>query len=77
MQELDERGADASCKTAFVLALLRCLSAEGHRTLVFSQSKVMLNILEVRTQQASARQSWLNLFYGQHTTPRVAPVAAC
>ncbi|GFR41048.1 hypothetical protein Agub_g1691 [Astrephomene gubernaculifera] len=45
-RELERRGADASCKTAFVLALLEQLHAEGHRTLIFSQSKVMLSILE-------------------------------
>ncbi|MEW5317269.1 MAG: hypothetical protein WDW38_008580 [Sanguina aurantia] len=46
MKELEQRGADASCKTAFVLAMLPVLFAEGHRTLIFSQSVVMLNILQ-------------------------------
>ncbi|MEW5301956.1 MAG: hypothetical protein WDW36_004779 [Sanguina aurantia] len=46
LQELEHRGADASCKTAFVLAMLPVLFAEGHRTLIFSQSVVMLNILQ-------------------------------
>ncbi|GLC44458.1 hypothetical protein PLESTM_001599400 [Pleodorina starrii] len=45
-RELEQRGAEASCKTAFVLKLLERLHAEDHRTLIFSQSKVMLNILE-------------------------------
>ncbi|EFJ51955.1 hypothetical protein VOLCADRAFT_120362, partial [Volvox carteri f. nagariensis] len=45
-RELEQRGAEASCKSAFVLALLGRLHAEGHRTLIFSQSKVMLSILE-------------------------------
>ena len=46
-RELEQRGAEASCKSAFVLALLGRLAAAGHRTLIFSQSKVMLSILEV------------------------------
>jgi hypothetical protein len=40
-------GADASCKTAFVIALLDELVTKGHRVLVFSQSRVMLDILQV------------------------------
>jgi SNF2 family DNA or RNA helicase len=47
-RELEQRGAETSCKTAFVLKLLERLHSEGHRTLIFSQSKVMLSILEVR-----------------------------
>jgi DNA excision repair protein ERCC-6-like len=39
-------GASASCKTVFVMSLLKELVGRGHRTLVFSQSRVMLNILE-------------------------------
>lgn len=46
LNEMHNTGLEASCKTAFVLALLRNLVAEGHRTLVFSQSRVMLDILE-------------------------------
>lgn len=49
LKELEQRGANASCKTAFVLAMLPVLFAEGHRTLIFSQSVVMLNILQVRS----------------------------
>ena len=37
-----------------MLALLENLVAEGHRTLVFSQSRVMLDIL----QAAIARRGW-------------------
>ena len=47
-------GAEASCKTTFVLALLENLVAGGHRTLVFSQSRVMLDIL----QAALAARAW-------------------
>lgn len=36
----------ASCKTLFVIGLLDRLTKTNHRTLVFSESKVMLNILE-------------------------------
>jgi hypothetical protein len=46
--DLAQRGAHASCKTNFVMALLEELAGSGHRTLVFSQSRVMLDILEVR-----------------------------
>lgn len=46
LDELHTSEVDASCKSLFVLTLLEFLIAEDHRTLVFSQSKVMLNILE-------------------------------
>ena len=46
LEDLHTTGLEASCKTVFVLSLLRSLVSEGHRTLVFSQSRVMLNILE-------------------------------
>ena len=39
-------GVEASPKTAFGLSLLRECRKEGHRCLVFSQTKVMLNILQ-------------------------------
>ena len=39
-------GPEASCKTHFLLALLDDLIGGGHRTLVFSQSRVMLDILQ-------------------------------
>ena len=39
-------GVDTSCKTAFVMTLLPELVAKGHRTLIFSQSRVMLDILQ-------------------------------
>lgn len=48
LAELQQRGADASCKTLFTLQLLDQLVAEGHRTLIFSQSRVMLDILQAR-----------------------------
>ena len=46
LEDLHTTGFEASCKTVFVLSLLRSLVAAGHRTLVFSQSRVMINILE-------------------------------
>lgn len=46
LDNLHKTGFEASCKTVFVLSLLRNLVANGHRTLVFSQSRVMLDILE-------------------------------
>ena len=39
-------GVDTSCKTAFIMGLLPELVAKGHRTLIFSQSRVMLDILQ-------------------------------
>lgn len=46
-------GAEASCKTLFVMALLRELVANRHRVLLFSQSRLMLDLLEsaVRTER--------------------------
>lgn len=38
-------GAAASCKTQFIRRLLARLVAEGHRTLLFSQSRVMLDVI--------------------------------
>jgi len=49
-----DRLVSASCKTLFVMGLLHMLIATGHRTLVFSESKVMLGILE----QAIASRGW-------------------
>jgi hypothetical protein len=43
------KGPEASCKALFVADLLKVLVAGGHRTLVFSQSRVMLDILQVGT----------------------------
>lgn len=46
-------GAAASCKSAFVAQLVQALGAAGHRTLIFSQSRVMLDIMgeELRRQR--------------------------
>lgn len=52
--ELHTTGFEASCKTLFVMALLRHLVGAGHRTLVFSQSRVMLDIL----QAAIVQERW-------------------
>ena len=38
-------GTAASCKTQFIRQLLAHLVAEGHRTLLFSQSRVMLDVI--------------------------------
>lgn len=55
LEEVHQRRADASCKALFVIQLLDQLRLEGHRTLIFSQSRVMLDILQVRhTTQALA-----------------------
>ncbi|KAK9816584.1 hypothetical protein WJX72_002280 [[Myrmecia] bisecta] len=50
LSELTKKGADASCKTSFVMGLLAELVAGGHRTLVFSQSRVMLDILQAAVE---------------------------
>lgn len=46
-------GVDTSCKTAFIMSLLAELVAKGHRTLIFSQSRVMLDILQAAISQQS------------------------
>lgn len=46
-------GVDTSCKTAFVMSLLAELVAKGHRTLIFSQSRVMLGILQAAIVEQS------------------------
>lgn len=48
-------GVDTSCKTAFIMRLLAELVAKGHRTLIFSQSRVMLDILQAAISQHSYR----------------------
>ena len=54
LQEIETSSQlQASCKTVFVLILLRKLVADGHRTLVFSQSRVMLDILEAALKTES------------------------
>ena len=45
----------ASCKSAFCIALLQRLRAGGHRTLVFSQSLVMLDVLEAAARSRGWR----------------------
>jgi hypothetical protein len=55
--DLEQRGAEASCKTAFVAALLDELVGKGHRVLVFSQSRVMLDIMQVGGGAGGARRS--------------------
>lgn len=47
LSDIGQRGTEASCKSLFVTALLEELVSAGHRTLVFSQSRVMLDILQV------------------------------
>jgi SNF2 family DNA or RNA helicase len=47
LTSLAERAADASCKTTFVMTLIKRLTGDGHRTLIFSQSRVMLDIIQV------------------------------
>lgn len=44
-------GVDTSCKTAFIMRLLPELVTKGHRTLIFSQSRVMLDILQAAISQ--------------------------
>jgi len=45
----------ASCKTAFVLSLVAAVAAEGHRVLVFSQSRAMLDGIQAAAQAAGWR----------------------
>ncbi|WIA32835.1 hypothetical protein OEZ86_006013 [Tetradesmus obliquus] len=46
LEGIRTKGPEASCKALFVADLLKGLVAGGHRTLVFSQSRVMLDILQ-------------------------------
>lgn len=46
LEDMHASSFEASCKSTFVMNLLRRLVAQNHRTLIFSQSKVMLDILE-------------------------------
>lgn len=48
-----DAGVDTSCKTAFVMSLLAELVAKGHRMLIFSQSRVMLDILQAAIVEQS------------------------
>ena len=50
LAQIQERGADASAKTAFAPALVARLVAQGHRCLLFSQSRAMLDILQADIQ---------------------------
>lgn len=52
-------GIEASCKTSFVVALLRQLVPAGHRVLLFSQSTRMLDILQAAVQ--SEGLTWLRV----------------
>ncbi|KAK9909741.1 hypothetical protein WJX75_006802 [Coccomyxa subellipsoidea] len=55
LDELATKGTSASCKTRFVLALVNELVGGGHRVLVFSQSRLMLDILAGGLQHAYLR----------------------
>lgn len=49
-----ERGAPSvSSKSKFLMAMLERFGAEGHRTLVFSQSQAMLDIVEANVRAAN------------------------
>lgn len=82
LKELHTSEVRASCKSIFVLNLLDVLIADDHRTLVFSQSKVMLNILESAiiskgwkylridgSVSSSERQNRVNQFQNDDTIP--------
>eukprot|EP00873_Tetraselmis_striata_P042879 jgi/Tetstr1/463143/TSEL_008077.t1 len=55
LSSLAERAADASCKTVFVMSLVRRLCDDGHRTLIFSQSRVMLDIIQAELRECGVR----------------------
>lgn len=46
MVEEDENKGARSCKIDFLMALLENLVAEGHRTLIFAQTRKMLNMIQ-------------------------------
>ena len=53
--ECGSAGAVSSCKSQFVGALIKQLSAAGHRTLIFSQSRIMLDILGMQLNKMELR----------------------
>jgi len=55
LEAVQKRGAESSCKTQFAVSLIRQLTEEGHRTLVFSQSRIMLNILQAELSALQIR----------------------
>ncbi len=56
---LNQLGIDASCKTSFVVALLRLLVPKGHKVLLFSQNTRMLDILQAAVEQEGYQ--WLRI----------------
>jgi SNF2 family DNA or RNA helicase len=53
-KQVHEAGIGGSCKTTFTLSLLRDLVSNNHKVLIFSQSRVMLDILEAGIR----REGW-------------------
>jgi len=53
-KQVHEAGIGGSCKTTFTLSLLRDLISTNHKVLIFSQSRVMLDIL----QAGIIREGW-------------------
>ncbi|RHN43138.1 putative DNA helicase [Medicago truncatula] len=44
---------DVPCKISFIMSLLGNLIAEGHRVLIFSQTRMMLNFIQVSSEITS------------------------
>lgn len=53
LKDIHGNGVGTSCKTEFIMGLLAELVAKGHRTLIFSQSRVMLDILQAAISEQS------------------------
>eukprot|EP00850_Spirogloea_muscicola_P008743 SM000047S16882 [mRNA] locus=s47:469171:475093:+ [translate_table: standard] len=51
----EESSFSQSCKTLFLFSLLERLIGEGHRTLVFSQTRTLLNIIQAELQSRAIR----------------------
>eukprot|EP00850_Spirogloea_muscicola_P010983 SM000066S20458 [mRNA] locus=s66:411245:421049:- [translate_table: standard] len=54
--KLEEKSSfSQSCKTVFLFSLLERLIGEGHRTLVFSQTRTLLNIIQAELQSRAIK----------------------
>ncbi len=72
-----DTGVDTSCKTVFVMGLLAELVAKGHRTLIFSQSRVMLDILQAAITEQEYPFRRIDGSISSAAERQVSPESAC
>eukprot|EP00850_Spirogloea_muscicola_P010963 SM000066S20438 [mRNA] locus=s66:340459:346376:+ [translate_table: standard] len=63
----EKRSFSQSCKTVFLFSLLERLIGEGHRTLVFSQTRTLLNIIQAELQSRAIKFGRID---GQPSLPK-------